>query len=175
MKMLVAAALAASLAGAAQAEITDRSPQGFQVRHVVNIAAPQAQVRATVLDIGKWWNPEHSWSGQAKNLRIDLAQGCFCETLTDGQVRHMTLVYLDRSALRLAGGLGPLQSTGATGHLAIAFEKAADPGRTLLTVTYDVGGYARGGLAQQWAAPVDGVIGEQVMRLKAVIETGKPD
>jgi len=45
---------------------------------------------------------------------------------------------------------------------------------TDLSLTYNVGGYVKDGLAS-WAAPVDGVLGEQVARLKSLIETGTPD
>ncbi|MDB5498278.1 MAG: ATPase, partial [Phenylobacterium sp.] len=46
---------------------------------------------------------------------------------------------------------------------------------TELTMTYDVGGYAKGGLAETLAGPVDMVLGEQVARLKKYLETGRPD
>ena len=83
----------------------------------------------------------------------------------------MTIVYNDgSSALRLYGGLGPLQFTGASGHLGFGLKPAG--AATELTVTYDVGGYAKGGL-EQFAAPVDKVLGEQVARLKRYAETGK--
>ena len=173
MKRLAITAALLLAAGPVRAEVADSGPAGFQVRHVVLIAAPPAKVRAAALDVGKWWSGSHTYSGDARNLSID-ASGCFCEKLADGVVRHMTLVYSAPDALRLAGALGPLATTGASGHLGLAFGKAADPNRTQLTLTYDVGGYARGGLAQTWAAPVDGVLGEQVARLKRYVETGKP-
>ena len=163
-----------ALSGAARAEVVDRSPAGFEIRHTATLNAPQAKVRAAILDVGKWWNSDHTYSGDARNLSIDLAAGCFCEKLKDGWVRHMTVTYVDGGALRMSGGLGPLQTTGATGHMAFVFEDAG-PNKTQLTVTYDVGGYAKGGLAEAWAAPVDGVIGEQVGRLRKLIELGKAD
>ncbi len=172
MKKLGIAAALLLAAGSARAEVADQGPAGFQVRHVVLIAAPPAKVRAAALDIGKWWSGSHTYSGDAKNLAID-ASGCFCEKLPDGFVRHMTLVYSAPDALRLAGALGPLATTGASGHLGLSFGKAADS--TQLVLTYDVGGYAKGGLAQTWAAPVDGVLGQQVARLKRYVETGKPE
>jgi hypothetical protein len=87
----------------------------------------------------------------------------------------MTVVFADGAkTLRLAGALGPLQFTGASGHLSFALEDAPG-GSTRLTVTYDVGGYAKGGLAEAWAAPVDGVIGEQATRLKRYAETGQAE
>ena len=80
----------------------------------------------------------------------------------------MTLVYSAPDALRLAGALGPLATTGASGHLGLSFGKAADPNSTQLVLTYDVGGYAKGGLAQTWAAPVDGVLGQHRLLVGAL-------
>jgi len=153
----------------ARAEVIDSQPGGFASRHVVTIQAPREKVWATLMDIASWWNPSHSWSGKAENLSLNLADHCFCEALPKGYVRHMEIVYVDgRGALHLAGALGPLQTTGASGHLNFALKDLKDS--TELTVTYDVGGYAQGGLGPVWAVPVDGVIGEQVERLKARAE-----
>lgn len=172
MKWLLAAILAAAPL-AVQAEVADKSAAGFETRHIANLAAPQAKVRAAIFEVAKWWSSDHTFSGDAKNL--SMADGCFCEKLPDGFVRHMTIVYSDDGALRLAGGLGPLQTTGAFGHLIFRFEKAAEPDKTLLTVTFAAGGYAKGGLAETWAGPVDFVLGEQVGRLKKYVETGKAE
>jgi len=43
-----------------------------------------------------------------------------------------------------------------------------------LTATYNVGGYLKDGLAS-WSIPVDHVLGEQFIRLKSFVETGKPE
>jgi hypothetical protein len=175
MKLLIAGLAATALvAGAAHAEVTYKSAAGFEVTQKATIAAPAAKVYAALLTPSAWWNKDHSWSGNAANLSIDLATGCFCETLPKGFVRHMTVVFADgATTLRLFGGLGPMQFTGASGHLAYVLKPAGD--KTELTLTYDVGGYAKGGLADKWAAPVDGVLGEAVGRLKTYVETGKPD
>ena len=87
----------------------------------------------------------------------------------------MSVVYSDSGALKMFGGLGPLQTTGAAGHLSFEVMKAADPAKSVLTLTYNVGGYAKGGLAGTWAKPVDFVLGAQAARLKTYVETGKPD
>ena len=175
MKLLIVAVAAATLlAGAARAEVTDKSAAGFEVTEKATIAAPAARVYAALLTPAAWWNKDHSWSGSAANLSIDLATGCFCEKLPKGFVRHMTVVFADgATTLRLFGGLGPMQFTGASGHLTFVLKPAGD--QTELTLTYDVGGYAKGGLAEKWAAPVDGVLGEAAGRLKKYVETGKPD
>ena len=84
----------------------------------------------------------------------------------------MTVIYVSPyKEMRLEGGLGPFQFTGASGHMVWAL--AEKDGKTTLTWTYDVGGYVKGGI-DKLAAPVDGVLGQQVGRLKRYVETGKP-
>ena len=179
MKMLTTVALgAALLAGAANsgralAEVTDKSAAGFEVTEKATIAASSAKVWDALMHPARWWDPKHTWSGDAKNLAFD-PYGCFCETLKKGAVRHLSIVYADGATqLRLFGALGPLQFTGASGHLAYVLKPAGD--KTELTLTYDVGGYAKGGLAETLAGPVDMVLGQQVARLKKQLETGKPE
>src|SRR5882672_6157664 len=95
MRMLMSAALAAAmLAGAARAEVTDKSAAGFEVTEKATIAAPQAKVWDALMHPNKWWSGKHSWSGDAKNLGMD-PSGCFCERLPKGAVRHMSIVYAD--------------------------------------------------------------------------------
>jgi hypothetical protein len=50
----------------------------------------------------------------------------------------------------------------------------ADGTGTSVELTYAVGGYRPGGFADL-APIVDGVVREQLLRLKAFVETGKPD
>jgi hypothetical protein len=174
MRMLFGAALAAALlAGAARAEVTDRSSAGFEVVEKATVAAPQAKVWSGLMRPSRWWSGQHTWSGDAKNLSID-PDGCFCERLPKGAVRHMTIAYADgTSQLRMFGALGPLQLTGASGHFAVTLKAAG--AATEVTMSYDVGGYAKGGLAETYAKPVDQVLGEQLSRLKKYVETGNPD
>ena len=175
MKLPIIAAVLALLATSARAEVLDATPGGFQVRHEVEIAAPAARVWSVLVQPAAWWDSAHTWSGSAANLSLAAASGgCFCERLPGGgSVLHMsTIRAAPGQTLVLFGALGPLQSSGASGHLACGLTET--DGKTRLTVTYDVGGYRRGGL-DQIAAPVDGVIGQQVARLKRQVETGKPD
>jgi len=174
MKMLIGVALACVMAaGAARAEVTDKSAAGFEVTEKATIAATPAKVWDGLMHPARWWDPKHTFSGEAKNLSFD-ASGCLCERLKRGAVRHMSIVYADGATqLRLFGALGPLQFTGAAGHLGFTLKPSA--GGTDVVLTYDVGGYAKGGLAETLAAPVDLVLGQQLVRLKRSIETGKPD
>ena len=154
----------------ARADVVDRGPNGFTVRTAVTIAAPPDRVFATLVRVGEWWDPAHTWSGDARNLRLDATPGgCFCEALpAGGGVRHAEVVYVESGKLlRLNGSLGPLQSMGVNGSLTWQLEKSGEG--TAATVTYVVGGYVPGG-ADALAAPVDGVMAIQIRRLKALLE-----
>ena len=169
---VLALLLAASAATPAVAAVVDSGPAGFLVRHEAGIAAPPARVWDALVDVARWWSPDHTWSGDAANLSLDPAPGgCFCEKLpAGGGVRHLTVVYAaPRSLLRLTGALGPLQGAGVAGSLTFALK--ATPAGTQLTLDYSVGGYWPGGLATM-AEPVDGMLGAQFARLKALVETG---
>lgn len=169
--MIAAAALTLLAAGAARAEVTDAQSNGFEIRHQVAVAAPAGAVWAVLVQPAKWWSSAHTWSGSAANLSLGAASGgCFCERLPNGgSVLHMTTVYAaPGQKLVLSGALGPMQSSGASGALTLLL--AEKDGGTTVTVTYDVGGYLKGGL-DKIAGGVDAVIGEQVQRLKAAAET----
>jgi len=71
----------------------------------------------------------------------------------------------------MIGGLGPLQAMAV--HGSMKFDLTPVEGGTKLEVTYAVGGYSAAGL-NVLAAPVDGVLSEQFMRLKNLLERGDP-
>jgi uncharacterized protein YndB with AHSA1/START domain len=174
MRVLLTVAVGLGFATAARAEVVDVQPNGFEVSETVHIAAPPDKVYAAFSQVGHWWDSDHSFSGDASHLSLNpTVGGCFCEALSGGgSTMHLRVIYAaPGKMLRLEGVLGPLQALGATGHLTWAL-KAKDGG-TELVQTYDVGGYAKGGFAS-WATPVDHVLGQQEMRLKAWVETGKP-
>ena len=90
--------------------------------------------------------------------------GCWCESLPDGGfVRHLDVLYAAPGrALRLQGGLGPLQGMGVSG--AMTFVLKAEGATTRIVVDYVVSGYAAGGL-EKVAVGVDAVLGEQLASL----------
>ena len=170
----VAIAALLSMAGA-QAELLKSSDSGFTARNVVTIAAPPEAVWAALIEPARWWNAAHSWSGKAANFSLDArAGGCFCERLPNGgSVEHQRVLFANPGTLlRLSGGLGPLQPESVSAVL--SWELKADGNGTRLTQTYAVGGQVDGGL-NGWAAPVDGVIREQLERLQRLLESGTPE
>jgi hypothetical protein len=174
----VAAGLVAS--GAPQmatADVKSSSPAGFVVRIELPVAAAPAEIYTRIFEIGRWWSDAHTYTGKASNLTLkNEPGGCFCESLPGGGfVRHAALEYSDKGkVVRLSGGLGPLQELGAQGILSFNLQPAEKAG-TRLVVSYVVGGYPldEKGLAAL-AGPVDGVLKEQLERLKRYVETGKP-
>ena len=162
--------LATGLAGSAEAEVKSVAPSGFEIVETMTIHAPPEQVYAALGKIGQWWSSSHTFSRDASNLSLDLkAGGCFCERLKDGgSVQHLIVVYAaPGEGLRLRGALGPLQMEGVDGTLAWALKPSE--GGTNVTQSYVVGGYIRSGM-ENWALKVDGVLHEQLDRLRRFVE-----
>lgn len=156
------------------AQIVDSSANGFTYKTTLTIQAPPQTVYERFLDVGNWWSSDHTYSRDAKNLSIDAKpMGCWCEKLPNGGgAKHMeVLTVLPGKLLVLSGGLGPLQSLAATATMRLLF--AAAEGGTKLEVTYAVAGYVPAGM-NTWAAPVTGVLNEQLSRFKSYTETGSP-
>lgn len=171
----LAALLLLSMSPLVRADVTSSSAAGFVSEHVLTIAAPRAAVfRALTDEVGKWWDPQHSYSGDAANFTIDARPGgCFCERLNDGGVAHMTVAFVQRdSVLRMLGGLGPLQAMGVNGSMTFSLSDLPG-GTTQLRYRYAVGGYSPDGL-EGLAQAVDQVQLGQLQRLKRFVETGHP-
>jgi uncharacterized protein YndB with AHSA1/START domain len=164
---LLSAAICLFLAAPAAAEVVDSAAGGFTSRTVVTIDAPPARVyEAFTAEIVRWWDPAHTWTGDAANLRLDpRAGGIFGEDLPEGgSVEHLRVLYADPGKLlRMGGGLGPLQGMAVAGALTVELAPRED-GSTMLTLTYAVTGYSPAGLADL-AGPVDGVLTGQIERL----------
>jgi len=170
----LALGLLAFASTAASADVVKSSQEGFVVRETAVVKAGRETVWAALVEPGRWWNKDHSWSGDAKNLTLEpRAGGCFCETLPGGgSAEHMRVVQaVPGSLLRLKGALGPLQSEALEGVLTVEL-KAVD-GATSIEWTYVVGGYARFPL-KEIAPAVDTVLGEQAGRLASLVERGDP-
>lgn len=171
--LLVCGLFFGTCARSASAAVLDAETSGFTTVNEATIDASRATVwQAAVAEIDRWWSSAHTISGEAGRLHIDARpQGCFCENLgEDSGVVHLTVTMVNPTVvLRLSGGLGPLGLMGVNGNMTWEFFDVED--RTRVRFTYAVGGYRPGGL-DSIAEPVDGVIGEALLRLKAYVETG---
>jgi uncharacterized protein YndB with AHSA1/START domain len=155
----------------AGAEVTAAEAGGFISEHTLILdATPARAYEALTAEVARWWNPDHSYSGDGANFAMDArAGGCFCESLADGgSVMHMQVVFASPGEmLRLRGGLGPLQGMGVVGAMTFAFT-ALEDGRTRLDYRYVVSGFAPDGLVGL-AEPVDQVQLGQLERLAAYL------
>ena len=141
---------------------------GFTVREEVQFAGSATSAWKRLIDVGSWWDPQHTYSGHSSNLTLTLRPGgCWCEKLDNGGfVRHLEVVLvIPEKTLRLTGGLGPLQGMGATGALTFTLRSASSSSTTVIA-EYSVVGYSREGLASI-AGAVDQVLGEQLQRFAA--------
>ena len=171
----VFAAASLLLSGAVGAEVVDSSPLGFTIRQQVAVTAAPASAWASLTDIARWWEPQHTYSNDARHLSLEpIVGGCFCEKLgLYGGIEHMRVIYAEPvHHLRLEGALGPLQELGVTGHM--SWSLAPTAAGTQITMTYAVGGYAARPLSEL-AALVDEVLGVQVHRLERLLNTGSAD
>jgi hypothetical protein len=162
-------------AATARGEVVNATPQGFTVRHRVDVTAPATVSWAALANVAGWWEPQHTYSNDARNLRLDpVVGGCFCEKLgLYGGIEHMRVLYAEPvKHLRLEGALGPLQEFAVTGRM--TWDIAETPGGARVTMTYVVGGYADRSLADL-APIVDEVLGVQVERFTRFVNSGSPD
>lgn len=131
----------------ANAEVIHQSPQGFTItiEKTVNVSAEKAYQQ--FLKVDQWWNSEHTWFGDAKNLYIEpKVNGCFCEVDGDKQALHMTVSYINpNKEVRMIGGLGPLQMMGIHGGMSWQFIELS-PNKTQIKHQYQVVGVIQGGL-----------------------------
>ena len=83
-KFRVSCAICALLISSpAVAEVIQSGDSGFTVSHSISTGdEPYVAYRTMTSHIDQWWNGDHSWSGDATNLYMDIELGgCFCERL----------------------------------------------------------------------------------------------
>lgn len=165
-------ALAVSSTTSALAAVAQSGDAGFELEFsAVTNATPEVAFAALV-DVSQWWDPAHTYGGDAAGLTLTLAPGgCLCERFDGGQVEHMRVVYLKLGqAMRWHGGMGPLQALPVTGVMDWSVEPR--DGGSRLTLRYRVGGvFGDSPTATEWATIVDGVLQGQFDRLTQEVKT----
>jgi hypothetical protein len=124
--------------------------------------------------MGSWWSSDHSFSGDAKNIHIDVRPGgCWCETLVDGGfVRHGEVIFAaPGKKLVLSGARGPLQTMGLTGTMTVMFAESGES--TSVTLGYAVGGHDPDNF-EKWAEASNGVLTDALTRYSNFVTKGKP-
>lgn len=149
----------------AYADVKHKSDTGFIVAGEVRLPKKAESAWKQLLSINQWWEPSHSFSGNAANLYLDIHnEKCFCERWQGSWVRHLAVIAVqEQKILMLEGGLGPLQSEGVHGVLTITLEDQMMS--SVLKWSYKVHGFTEKGLST-WAAPVDQVLTKQFDNLR---------
>ena len=172
MKYILALALLS--ASPAAAEVVSADAHDFEVRYSVQVKGPALSAWDSFSQIGKWWSPDHSYSGDASNLSLTpVPGGCFCERMGDkGGVEHLRVaVALPPKRLVMTGSLGPLLYEAVAGVMDVKFEEAN--GGTTVSVNYRASGFVHANAADI-AKAVDSVLGEQVARFARYAGTTAP-
>lgn len=176
--VFAAAAFAALFAAApARADVASASPNGFLIQAEAEVATTPERAWRAVGQVGRWWNGAHTYSGNSRNLQVDLrAGGCWCERWDGQSVEHgrvlMVMEQEDVRTVRYAAPLGPLQHMAVNAVLTFTVSPHANGAK--ITMTYRVSGDP-GLTLDQLAAPVDGVLMEQFGRLSRFSASGSPD
>jgi uncharacterized protein YndB with AHSA1/START domain len=170
---LVALVPLLSLATVAQAEVKEANPDHLLIQDQRTVHASPDTLYAKLIDVSRWWNGEHTYSGDAAHLSLQAeAGGCFCERWSNQSVAHGRVVWAAPGhLLRLDTALGPLQNMAVQGVMTFTLKPAPDG--TALQFEYRVNGSSASGL-DKIAPAVNGVLMDQLQRLQRYAEAGKP-
>jgi len=155
-------------AGTATAAVSQSAADAFVIESRVTVPATPLQAWLALVQPSRWWDPAHTWSGDAANLRLDpRAGGCFCESWKGNSVEHLRVVWFaPPTELRMTGGLGPLQAMGLDGILTFSIKPEASGSE--IGLSYRVSGDSLHALAEL-APAVDKVLAGQLERLQRLL------
>ena len=161
--------LALAATAPASASVVNAADHAFEISQSVDVPLPPDKAWTLFERVGEWWNPDHTYSGKAANLRMALSVGaCMCEMFeaTGGGVEHLRVSYAEPNKRAvLTGSLGPLLYEATAGAMDVTFKPQGKG--TRVSMTYRVVGFARGN-GKAMAPLVDRVLGEQMGRYRAL-------
>ena len=163
-KILSTGLVLALFATGVSAEVRARTDNGFTLGYERPVRTGPDTVLETVAMPSGWWSSDHTYSGDAANIRLDMIPGgCWCEALPGGGVKHaeVVMVWPERRMVRFDAPFGPLQGMGADAVLTMTWSDPPDGGERVLRWTFVVNGPGTGAMADA----IDGVMTEQFRRL----------
>lgn len=141
------------------------------ITHRIELEGSVSDSWQLLIEPSQWWNSDHTWSGDARNMQLDpRAGGCWCEIWGDSSVEHGRIIRAEPNKhLRLQGGFGPLQ--GMPVFAVMDFSLSEIEGKTVLNFRYEFSGPSSAQL-DQIAPAVDSVMATQLSQLK--LKLGAP-
>lgn len=166
--LIISAALIFGLATPAAAEVVSRSEDAFTLKFSARTEYGPGRIAGSLAGLPHWWDPAHTYTGDAANLSLDLRPGgCWCEKLADGtDFDHGRTVSTTIGEIRFHAPFGPLRGTATRADLTVAWtlvDRAMEP-----TWTFVVEGPGVGAMA----GAVDGVMEGGFRRWIHWLETG---
>lgn len=163
----------------AHADVVNSASDGFELSLSRSSDRDVKTQFERIMRIAEWWSSEHTWSGDAKNLRITTlaAGGQWRETWDNGDIEHGRIIAGNRAdniwMVRFDAPLGPLQGMGVKAILTMEVE-AQEAGGSEVRFHYLVTGASFQNL-DQIAPVVDGVLVQQIESLVAKPANGALD
>lgn len=169
LKTLIAAAALLLAAMPASAEVIARTADSFTLRYSVVMETTPDDLLAGMTHVENWWDGAHSYSGDAKNISVDMTVGgCWCERLPNGtDFRHATVLAIEPDHLTFNAPFGPLNGKATRADFTVTWP---EPNRGW-TVTWLM--VIEGPGLGAYADAVDGVMGAGFARFTRYLEYGE--
>lgn len=173
IRSIVAALAIVCAAMPVSAEVISKSDDAFVLNFEQRVEASPDVILSTIARPAAWWSSDHTYSGSAENISLDLRPGgCWCEALPGGGVKHgeVLLVWPEQRQIQFEAPFGPLQSMGADAILTMSWADAEGGAARLLKWTFVVRGAGAGAMAD----PVNGVMQGAFAGLVGRVEASGP-
>ena len=164
MKYASGLLLLAMFSASANADVIAASADHYTLRHEAVSPLPPDAMWNRLVHPETWWSPEHSYSGDAANLSLDLrVAGLWKEEWDGGSVAHGTVLYIHSGKqLRLAAPFGPLQSMAVNVVWTITIQPDGSGSKVIFD---EVANGSDASNLDKMAGAVDGVKAEAIRRL----------
>jgi len=152
------------LSSFAQAEVVSSSDNHYVLKHQASSVLSREELWSRLIEPSTWWHPDHTYSGDSKNLSLDLqAGGLWREDWDGNSVLHgSVLTVIEGEMLRLDAPFGPLQSMAVNTVWTISIK--SDGEKSLVVFEELANGTDTSGL-DELAKAVDFVKSEALSRL----------
>lgn len=169
MKCVLVSILAVGFAASAAAEVIESAPDHYTLRHEATSPLSPSDAWSRLVDPARWWHPDHTYSGRAEALSLELkAGGLWREDWDGGSVAHGEVLMVQTGKrLRLNAPFGPLQGMGVNVVWTITLEPEGEGTKIIFDEVAN--GTVASGL-DSIAPAVDGVKSVAISRLAGNME-----
>lgn len=170
MKLALAPLVVLAFAMPAGAEIITAAPDHYTLRHEALSPLSPEEAWNRLVDPASWWHPDHTYSGRAEALSLDLrAGGLWHEDWEGGSVAHGEVLRVQTGkVLRLEAPFGPLQGMGVTVVWTISLEPEGEGTKIVFD---EIANGSSSSRLDVIAPAVDGVKAVAIERLAGRIDT----